>query len=1005
MKGYVWEPYVDAIGHPGILFSRYVSGYNMADSYYAASQKVNWKDVVVGDPKMVITKLLAPGISSPANYGSVYSALPTLSWNAAQSYDNASITYTLFINGASSRANISGTSTTPGTSLTAGTYTWYVRAEDSNGNTADSATYTFTVAYSSLTLTSPANGALSPNLAQTFTWSAVTGPQAITYQLYVNDVAIGSPISETSKAYTLGESGSYTWYVKAINADLATVKTSLAFSLNVNAFAGTYCYQEDADSTTSGDALHGSQVNGNCGLVANTGVGANAAYYVPADGSLWEELGYDMAPGMHDANWASYGSAYGMSTTQADNYLNITYVFPTGVEIDQTNTLWKVSFWNGGGDVTHNLNIDSACWTYGENNGNKLYLRMDSYNPVWNMILMCLNEDTLISTAEGQKPIKSIKKGDLVYSYNETTQQTELKPVEFVTKRSINDAKSKYYYIYTKNEGPIKATFNHEFFVNGSYISAENLKVGDKLLNQNQEEETITKIEIVENTTDMVWDLTVADNHNFYANNVLVHNNNGNAELASIVDQQNGGTILSCLSASGWVNLQTTSNTSYLGGMGGGQIYEEAMNWAIGDADAPTGGSITYTDGYYTSASVPITFTNGTDSGQGLNTESGAIYRASATLSAGTCGTYSSFSALVADHSGSYTDTSVVSGNCYKYQYLISDNAGNTATYTPASSQVVKIDTSAPSIPGAPFSIASTTSTKPTWTWAESTDDESAVDFYLFKWCDDSSFPASCDSSTATTTDAYYTVTVDLAEKAWYAIVKAYNVAGGISEWSEDPEVIIDMTAPAISANNTPSTVSLSNDNTPTWTWTAPTDAGSGLATTAYTVQWCDNSNFPSSCDAYTTTSDTNSYTHSAPLTAGTWYFRIKATDAAANDSSWSSSAKFVFINEDDNKVLSTGVSSPATQTVNNTTPPKKENIFTGVGAIVEQVTDFITGKPQAKPNIQTSPDKSKPIISAPTSTAPTTTTTINTTNYSVWKTIFNPLFNAGKTIWSFFFK
>ena len=49
-KGYVSEPYADAIAHADILFSRYTFGYNIAESFYAASEYVNWKDMVLGDP-------------------------------------------------------------------------------------------------------------------------------------------------------------------------------------------------------------------------------------------------------------------------------------------------------------------------------------------------------------------------------------------------------------------------------------------------------------------------------------------------------------------------------------------------------------------------------------------------------------------------------------------------------------------------------------------------------------------------------------------------------------------------------------------------------------------------------------------------------------------------------------------------------------------------------------------------------------------------------------------
>jgi uncharacterized protein (TIGR03790 family) len=50
VKGYVDEPYSTACAKPDILFDRYTKGYNLAESFYMASQLTKWKDVVVGDP-------------------------------------------------------------------------------------------------------------------------------------------------------------------------------------------------------------------------------------------------------------------------------------------------------------------------------------------------------------------------------------------------------------------------------------------------------------------------------------------------------------------------------------------------------------------------------------------------------------------------------------------------------------------------------------------------------------------------------------------------------------------------------------------------------------------------------------------------------------------------------------------------------------------------------------------------------------------------------------------
>jgi uncharacterized protein (TIGR03790 family) len=50
VKGYVSEPYTEALARPNILFDRYVRGYNLAESFYMASPMAAWKDLVIGDP-------------------------------------------------------------------------------------------------------------------------------------------------------------------------------------------------------------------------------------------------------------------------------------------------------------------------------------------------------------------------------------------------------------------------------------------------------------------------------------------------------------------------------------------------------------------------------------------------------------------------------------------------------------------------------------------------------------------------------------------------------------------------------------------------------------------------------------------------------------------------------------------------------------------------------------------------------------------------------------------
>lgn len=50
IKGYVNEPYAVALARPDILFDRYTKGRNLAESFYAASPLIKWRDLVIGDP-------------------------------------------------------------------------------------------------------------------------------------------------------------------------------------------------------------------------------------------------------------------------------------------------------------------------------------------------------------------------------------------------------------------------------------------------------------------------------------------------------------------------------------------------------------------------------------------------------------------------------------------------------------------------------------------------------------------------------------------------------------------------------------------------------------------------------------------------------------------------------------------------------------------------------------------------------------------------------------------
>ncbi len=112
------------------------------------------------------------------------------------------------------------------------------------------------------------------------------------------------------------------------------------------------------------------------------------------------------------------------------------------------------------------------------------------------------------------------------------------------------------------------------------------------------------------------------------------------------------------------------------------------------DNTAPAAGSVSYLNGASPSTSLSVTFTTGTDSGSGLAAR--LLQRASATLTGGTCGTFSAYTTIATNPAASpYVDT-VAQGNCYMYQYDTPDNVGNARLNTSASVARISSDVSGP---------------------------------------------------------------------------------------------------------------------------------------------------------------------------------------------------------------------------------------------------------------------------------------------------------------------
>ncbi|MCF7846946.1 MAG: FG-GAP-like repeat-containing protein [Candidatus Gracilibacteria bacterium] len=138
---------------------------------------------------------------------------------------------------------------------------------------------------------------------------------------------------------------------------------------------------------------------------------------------------------------------------------------------------------------------------------------------------------------------------------------------------------------------------------------------------------------------------------------------------------------------------------------------DNAGNWAAAtatvhrgpyqiDTTGPAGGSVTHTDGYQSTADISVVVDPGADAGAGLSSTAGDYlleYR-SATLSAGSCGSFGSWTDTAVSETAAATEYTFTgtSGNCYQFRYTVADALGTTSTFT--SSDTTKLDTGVPDI-------------------------------------------------------------------------------------------------------------------------------------------------------------------------------------------------------------------------------------------------------------------------------------------------------------------
>jgi hypothetical protein len=167
---------------------------------------------------------------------------------------------------------------------------------------------------------------------------------------------------------------------------------------------------------------------------------------------------------------------------------------------------------------------------------------------------------------------------------------------------------------------------------------------------------------------------------------------------ASATDPQSGITGYAFGMLGGWVVSPSDSSATYSwsGTPASGTVAVTATNHAgqssatsfnlVPDTTPPAGSSVNYVDGRTTNTRLAVGLVTGTDSQSGVATR--LLQRATATVSSGSCGSFSSFTTIATNPASPYTDNAT-SGRCYRYQYVVSDNVGNSHTAT--STSVAKV--------------------------------------------------------------------------------------------------------------------------------------------------------------------------------------------------------------------------------------------------------------------------------------------------------------------------
>ena len=168
-------------------------------------------------------------------------------------------------------------------------------------------------------------------------------------------------------------------------------------------------------------------------------------------------------------------------------------------------------------DVTTNI----ATHLFSDNSYDRYDIAVTA-NKLW-IYIQCFVAGTMVETPDGKKAIENIKTGDIVKTFNTETSKVE---TSIVTETFTHPNNSNRLIINDK----INTTLEHPFYINGVWVDAGDLKVGDELLHVNGSKHKITSI-ATDTTNQTVYNFEVEGTHTYFVEGYLVHNKQNQTDI------------------------------------------------------------------------------------------------------------------------------------------------------------------------------------------------------------------------------------------------------------------------------------------------------------------------------------------------------------------------------------------------------------------------------------------------------------------------------------------